>query len=144
MLENLPDRYENPGERGCVYEFIEPKSGEFEGKHVLVVSSNDRAYDKIVSIMMLSARPVGADIVAMKVQGKKLYAHAGLVTYCSRTSLGRKVCKVADKTMVDVDGCLMYNLGIGSDTWLEERARAESYKELYLELLGAVMGKEEN
>ena len=96
--------------RGYIYEFIE-KDGTYKND-VLVVSSEGRSHDKMVSIIMIGDNPSGYDIVPVNYNGKKRYVHRELVTYCWRGKLGKPICKVSDKTMAQIDEGLLRGLGL--------------------------------
>ena len=86
--------YKNSAERGCIYEFIE-KDGTVKNE-VLVVSSNARSMDKMISIIMIGDSPAGHDVVPVEYNGKNRYVHSELVTYTNRARLGNKLCKISD------------------------------------------------
>lgn len=96
--------------RGWVYEFLE-KDGTHKND-VLIVSSDGRAYDKIVSIIMIGDDPSGYDVVPIKYSRITRYVHRELVTYCRRDRLGKSICKISDKTMTDIDLGLVRGLGL--------------------------------
>ena len=96
--------------RGCIYEFIE-KSGEHKND-VLVVSSEGRSHDKLVSIIMIGDDPSGYDVVAINYNGCERYVHRELVTYCHRKRLGKCIAKVDKNTMIDIDLGLTRGLGL--------------------------------
>ena len=96
--------------RGYIFEFIE-KDGSHKND-VLVVSSDGRAYDKLISIIMLGDNPSGYDVVKVKYDGRVRYVHRELVTYCARARLGKCICKVSDKVMADIDAGLARGLGL--------------------------------
>ena len=118
-------------ERGCIYDFIEA-DGTVKNQ-VLVVSSDRRSRDRMVSIMMIGDAGMGYDVVTVNYNGQKRFVHCGLPTYCARNRLGRKVCKVSVKTMEAVDMTLACELGL-----IPERAMV--YKEMYEALLDRVTG----
>lgn len=124
----IEDKYLNPADRGCVYDFIE-KNGTVKNK-VIVVSSNGRAFDKLISVLMLGDSPAGYDVVPVKICGKKYYVHCGMVTYTARAQLGIKLGRVADSVMADIDAQIARNLGIEEEAYM--------YKRLYNELLDKV------
>lgn len=125
------DRTLAVAERGCIYDFIEA-DGTVKNQ-VLVVSSDRRSRDRMVSIMMIGDAGMGYDVVTVNYNGQKRFVHCGLATYCARNRLGRKVCKVSVKTMEAVDMTLACELGL-----IPERAMV--YKEMYEALLDRVTG----
>lgn len=96
--------------RGHIFEFLE-KDGSHKND-VLVVSSEGRAYDKVISIIMIGDNPSGYDVVSIKYNGKTRYVHRELVTYCRRDRLGKCICKVSDKVMDDINLGLIRGLGL--------------------------------
>lgn len=110
LTKNETYREAQVARRGWIYEFIE-KDGSHKND-VLVVSSDGRAYDKIISIIMIGDNPAGYDVVPIKYQGKTRYVHRELVTYCARARLGKNICKLSDKTMDDIDLGLTRGLGL--------------------------------
>lgn len=111
-LNAEPEMYHNApvARRGYIYEFLE-KDGTHKND-VLVVSSEGRAYDRIISIIMLGDNPAGYDVVEIKYNNAKRYAHRELVTYCARARLGKCICKASDKAMNDIDVGLARGLGL--------------------------------
>lgn len=99
-----------PAERGYIYEFIE-KDGTHKND-ILVISSEGRKYDKIISILMLSDNPAGYDVVSVKYNGRKRFVHRELVTYCRRDRLGKKLCKVSDKVIREIEDGIIRGLGL--------------------------------
>lgn len=96
--------------RGYIFEFIE-KDGSHKND-VIVVSSDGRAYDKLISIIMIGDNPSGYDVVKVKYNGRVRYVHRELVTYANRVRLGKCICKVSDKVMADIDAGLARGLGL--------------------------------
>ena len=122
-----------PAERGQIREFIE--KDETIKNCVLVVSSNERKYDKIVSIIMLRAIPTGSDTVRIPSDdGGTYYASCGLVTYVHRSRLGAVKALLTEEKMAEIDERIADNLGIKEDT---------PYKELYENLLEKVVSRYE-
>lgn len=125
------NRYLNPATRGAIYEFLE-KDGTTRN-FVLVVSSQTRATDKIISVLMLGDSPAGYDIVEIPFMGTIRYVHCGMITYCGRTRLGRKMDIVDPETMRKIDTQLAKDLGITiSDDSI--------YKDLYENLIDRLVG----
>ena len=89
--------YKTYAERGCIYEFKE-KDGTIKND-VLVVSSNARSMDKIISIIMVGDNPAGHDIVPVTYDNRERFIHSELVTYTLRSRLGKKICKIPDTSM---------------------------------------------
>lgn len=132
-MEN-ENMYIKPAERGKIYDFIE-SDGTIRNK-VLVVSSNGRALDKMISILMIGDNPAGYDIVPIFLDNKYRYVHCGMVTYAKRCRLGDEVAKVPDYVMEAIDEQICRNLGLDDDLWV--------YKHLYEELLDKVTVIKEN
>ncbi len=106
----MDDRYLNPAERGSIYEFIE-RDGSVKN-HVVVVSSKKRMYDKIISILMLGDSRAGYDVVQVKFNQMTKYVHVGMVTYCGRDRLGKRVGEVGAGKMRDIEYLLHDSLGL--------------------------------
>lgn len=100
--------YKNNAERGYIYEFKE-KDGTIKND-VLVVSSNARSMDKMISIIMIGDNPAGHDIVPVEYNNKKRYIHSELVTYTVRSRLGKKLYKVPDDSMALVTKSMLRGL----------------------------------
>lgn len=118
-------------EYGCIYEWYKE-----EGDNILycvVVSSNVRAMDKIISILFLSpTKGHGADVVPVNIAGEKLFAHADLVTYTKREYIHRKMGKVSKDTMKKITTRILVSLNL-----LERKEIA--YEQLYNEMLEALI-----
>ena len=121
------DKYLSPADRGYIYEFLET-DGTHEGKYCVVVSSQKRAYDKLVSILMINDTRAGYDVVKFGFQGETKYVHAGLITYVRRDRLGRRVTEFPKKAMSSVDLLMANELGL-------DREKALIYKVLYDDLI---------
>ena len=121
------DKYLNPADRGYIYEFLE-SDGTCNDKYCLVVSSQKRAYDNIISILMLGDSRAGLDVVKCNFQGLTKYVHCGLVTYLKRERLGKRVCPFPKKAMDTVDLLMANELGL-------DREKGLIYKSLYEEVL---------
>lgn len=132
MTEIDNARFLEAAERGWIYEFLEADGTT--NKYVLVVSSQKRANDRMISILMLGDSCAGYDVVRVGFEGGNKYLHCGMVTYTARTRLGKKMYKVAKKTMENVDFLIADNLGLN-------REKMAVYKDLYEELLRKVMGE---
>lgn len=125
------DKYLNPADRGYIYEFLE-SDGTCNDKYCLVVSSQKRAYDNIISILMLGDSRAGLDVVKCNFQGLTKYVHCGLVTYLKRERLGKRVGPFPKKSMDTVDLLMANELGL-------DREKGLIYKSLYEEVLRTFM-----
>lgn len=125
------DRMATVAERGCIYDFIE-SDGAVKNQ-VLVVSSKKRSNDRMISIIMIGDSQMGYDVVKVCYNGQRRFVHCGMVTYCSRDRLGRKICSVGNKTMDDIDFLLADQMGLNAE-------KSIFYKEMYENLLDRVMG----
>lgn len=121
------DKYLSPADRGYIYEFLEA-DGAHEGKYCVVVSSQKRAYDKLVSILMINDTRAGYDVVKFSFQGETKYVHAGLITYVRRDRLGKRITEFPKKAMSSVDLLMANELGL-------DREKALIYKVLYDDLI---------
>lgn len=97
-------------DRGSVYEFIERDNTV--KNMVLVVSSQHRCEDNIISILLLGTKYTGYDCVPIVIDNTTYYAHCGLVTYAKRNRLGRHVLDLPDDVMSRVDTNIASNLGL--------------------------------
>lgn len=122
-------RYSNVANRGCVYEFLE-KDGQIKN-YVLVISGQQRATDKLITILMLGDSPAGADVVKIDFKGESKYIHCGMMTYCARVKLGHCVMTLDDYLMNRIDKELAKQLGLVADD--------SHYKELYDNLLDKIV-----
>ena len=125
------EKFLTAADRGYIYEFLEA-DGVCNDKYCLVVSSQKRAYDNIISILMLSDSRAGLDVVKCNFQGKTKYVHCGLVTYLKRERLGTRVCPFPKKAMDTVDLLIANELGLDKEKGL-------IYKSLYEEILRTFM-----
>lgn len=110
--------------RGTIYQFLS-KEGTSD-RNVLVISSNSRSTDKLISILMLGDIENGADTIEV-MEGK--YVHCGLVTYCARGRLGEEVATLPEAIMNEVDKGIMSQLGIDNT----------DYKKLYEDVLNKIV-----
>lgn len=107
--------------RGKIYQFLS-KEGTESDRKVLVISSDNRSTDKLVSILMLGDIESGADTIEV-MEGK--YVHCGLVTYCERRRLGEEFGTLPTPIMEEIDKGIRSQLGMDST----------DYKKLYEDLL---------
>lgn len=124
--------------RGYIYEF-EPKT-EYKNKaYALAVSSDSRAMDNIVSIIILSKnyQIENIEIVNSQFEYGVMYCNCGKITHSERTRLVREVSKVSEKKMEKIDRLIAQNLGLNP---LKTEAENIVYKELYHELLEKMVG----
>jgi len=118
-------------ETGMIYEFIE-KTGEIS-KKVLVIQNDKRSEDNLVSILMLGTKKGLSDTVPIKFEGDTYYVHCGMLTYCRRVALGKRLAKVSDDSIARIKKNVAYQLGLTDDT--------NDYKTLYDELLARITGQ---
>lgn len=115
--------------RGGVYEFYN-NDGGFSGNVVVVVSSDDRAKDRFISILMPGNSPVGADVMPIIVDGTTKYLHCGMISYTSRERLGRKIEQLDADTMKHIERIMSKSLGISDEV---------DYKSLYENLVNKLV-----
>lgn len=125
------EKFLTAADRGYIYEFLEA-DGVCKDKYCLVVSSQKRAYDNIISILMLSDSRAGLDVVRCNFNGQTKYVHCGLVTYLKRERLGKRICPFPKKAMDTVDLLMANELGLDKEKGL-------IYKSLYEEILRTFM-----
>ena len=128
MGDNLDTRL--LAERGFIYKWQNPHSLNEHYNYALVVSSNARSMDNLISILFLSTMRTsghGNDMVPVKVNGEKMCVHADLVTYTKREYLVQKMGPVSEEVMQKVE------LRMASSLDLERRDMM--YEELYNDLV---------
>lgn len=115
-------------ERGYIYEWSNPDNVNAKNNYCVVVSSNDRSLDNLVSILFISTfRNSGKDVIAFKLNGETKCVHADLVTYTARKFLVRKVGKVSKDVMSKIDLRLAQSFGLHREDMI--------YEKLYKDLL---------
>lgn len=121
--------------KGEIFE-MESKNGEV--RYALVVSSDERAEDKLLNVIVMNDRPVGRINVPVVCHGIH-YADCGYVSFTSNERLGNFVRKATDKEIAEVDAGIMKSLGIENvcvaptdDKSLLDELKA--YKEAFAEL----------
>lgn len=126
---------DNAKDRGNIYEFIN-KDGEPNGK-ALVISSQKRCRDNLVSILKLSPVGNGTDAVAIAYnsqEGIYWYVHCGCVSYAYKDKLGKRTGEVSEQKMREIDDRIREQLGLDG---------IASYKDLYEDLLQKVVDRVE-
>ena len=114
--------------RGWIYKF-HSADGEDLRRYALVVSAEDRKYDKVVSIILLSDfRTYQNDEVKVRVNGINYYAHCGNVTFCKRYQLGGKVAVCEPIIMMRIDAKIPGQLGL-------DASERRDFETLYYDLL---------
>ena len=131
MAINLNIEGLQSAESGMIYEFIE-KDGEIKNKF-LVIQNEKRAENNLVSGMMLGTRKGASDTIPIKLDGTMYYVHCGMMTYCKRKFLGKKIGNIQKETMSRIKKSVAFQLGLSDDD--------NNYKEMYEQLLNKVMEK---
>ena len=116
----------NKAVRGRIFHFLE-KDGT-SNKSCLVISSDSRKTDKIVSILMLGTRDSSDANEVMN----GFYVHCGLITYCDRKRLGDPI--------TDIDGNTLYTIEDGINRALGLKDKID-YEAMYNDLLDRVTKK---
>ena len=96
----------NKAVRGRIFHFLE-KDGT-SNKSCLVISSDSRKTDKIVSILMLGTRDSSDAIEVMD----GFYVHCGLITYCDRKRLGDPITDIDGNTLYTIEEGINHALGL--------------------------------
>lgn len=124
--------------RGHVYEF-ETKS-TFVGKaYALVVSSDARATENIINIIILSKTYGGSQCIEVRnsvFEDGTMWINCGKITCTERARMVKDVFQLSAKKMTEVDRALAYGLGINP---VEMEVENKVYKELYNDLLKRVL-----
>ena len=114
--------------RGWIYKFNDTEGNDLK-RYALVVSSEERKYDNVVSIILLSDnRCYQGDEVKIRVNGIDYYAHCGNVTYCKRYQLGTKVGICEPIIMMRIDAKIPGQLGL-------DASERQDFETLYYDLL---------
>lgn len=120
-------------ENGFIYDFIE-KNGTTH-KMALVIQNDKRTEDNLVSILLLGTRKGMSDTIPIKLDGIYYYVHCGMVTYCPRNYLGRRVAQVSTDIINRIRKNIAWQLGLSNDL--------NDYKKLYERLLDKITDKED-
>lgn len=147
----------DPVNRMGVYEFLE-KDGTMKNL-CIVVGADHRKHDRFVSIVMLKdaeEQNGHPDSVGIRLPIGDYWVNCGMVTYCRRDRLGKKLCKVGDGTRKRISKMIGIELGVINaeretvwqikDVSEEERQKeigrlkgeVEHWKSLYNGLLGVI------
>lgn len=105
--------------RGEIYEY---QSAKGEYRTALVVGSNDRANDRVVSVLLLSEDQRGKYSVPV-VCGQMMYTHCDMVSYAFEDRLGNYVRTATEAEMEAVDNMMADALGLSIDSALNEEAK---------------------
>ena len=119
--------------RGYIYRFDDNKNSH--ERYMLVVSSDTRATDKVVSVIMFGDSFLGHDVVKITNEaiGVK-YLHCGMITYTKREFLTEEVGKISAEELKAVEDILCRELSLREDVVTE----LNLYKKLYEDLLNKV------
>lgn len=133
-MEQKRNTIKPAAERGRVYEFYD-NEGKLTQNYALVISSDTRAHDKFVSILMLNDFANGPDVMKVQVKlisGSSLQKciHCGMVSYAARERLGDIVGTVPNETMNQINNLIAKQLGLVIQT---------DYKTLYEDLLDRII-----
>ena len=122
--------------RGHIYEFCDGKNTN--RRYVLVVSSNTRATDKMVSVIMFGDSSLGHDVV--KVTNEEIgvkYLHCGMLTYTKREFLVEDIGTISAEELKQVEFILSRELSIREDVVAELNFYKNAYTDLINKLVGA-------
>lgn len=130
------DVYTLFAKRGYLYLFHD-RNAQWTDKYVVVVSSDNRASDKMVSIIVLGDNRAGVDVVPVNIPnvGTK-YAHCGMITYIQRQKLTEEICELPEATMDKIDEQLLVQLGLQDKHLVAE---CNFYEKAYKDLLKQMM-----
>lgn len=103
--------------KGNIFEFIDVNPAVHDNgfpKFALIVGSDSRCQDNVVSTIMLSTSYAGRDAIPVgEFDGfGTLYAKCGKVTFCRRVQLGEYIKTVNAHTMRQIDEKIVENLGL--------------------------------
>ena len=107
-------------ERGHIYNWRNPnKTDEWNEHFCVVVSSNRRSRDNIVSILFLSTWRgfIGDDVVPIEFGNVKWCVRTDLVTYTPRSYLLEDMGEVSEDAMTKIDMGMLKALGLDSPNW---------------------------
>lgn len=123
--------------RGHIYEFDDGKNPI--KRYVLVISSDTRACDTLVNIIMLGDSPRGHDVVMIDDPNFETvkYLHCGMVTYTRRDYLVKEICTVSPEIMEEIEEKISVEFSILKNV----KEMATFYKTAYNELLEKVIDK---
>lgn len=115
--------------RGHIYRFDDSKNS-YE-RYVLVVSSNTRATDRIVSVIMFGDSFLGHDVV--KITSEEIgvkYLHCGMLTYTKREFLVEEIGQISTEELKAVENTLCHELSIREDVVAELNFYKDAYENL--------------
>ena len=140
-MREMIDNYEVSAERRGIYRFIE-NDGSDKGKLALVISSADRANDRLVSILILKQKSSpGLDVIGVTIpEMGDYFMHCGLVTYCKRINLGEMVHKLSKPGMKRINRQIEMELGLSNRSRNGVMDDDVNYEKLYKDLLQTVKG----
>lgn len=123
--------------RGHLFEFDDGKNPV--KRYVVVVSSDSRCTDKLVSVIMLGDSNKGRDVVKITNPNfdSDKYVHCGMITYTKRDYLVKDVGVVSLETMQEIDKVISREFAIMEDI----STRASFYETAYNELLDRCVDK---
>lgn len=127
--------------KGHIYKF---DNGHIDGfRYVLVVGSEHRAADKMVSILMLGDTGIGHDVVKLSVPEHKIpfFVHCGMVTYTRREFLLEEVCEIPEEKMNKIERIMANELDLLAGVVEKARFYENAYNEV-LDKLVEVSNKE--
>lgn len=96
--------------RGQIYEFVD-KDGS-RNKKALIVSDNDRAESKTLSILTSKSYRDGISMQRVKMRKEPVYFNCNMITYCNADQLGDLIGAVDTKVMDQIDRKLIRAIGL--------------------------------
>lgn len=122
--------------RGYIYKWREGMPDE---RNVLVIGSNIRGNERLISVLMFGDSPAGKDVVRIEndLLGDNCYLHCGMVTYVNRLEMAENPFgKINSKKAAQIDRQLCIRFGITNEDVLAE---LRFYKRKFNELIEQVI-----
>ena len=116
--------------RGFIYEF-DDKKNDYK-RYVLVVSNNNRASDRMVSVIMFGDSTLGHDVVKVEHEGigGVKYLHCGMLTYTKREYLVNEIGAISPEEMYNVEHTICQELSLRETVVAEMKFYKKSYEDL--------------
>lgn len=144
--------------RGEIFEY---NANGYEGRKALIVSANFRSEGRFISVIVLQDEIKGENMVPIVCRGQ-MYADCGMVSFTTNERLGNYIRTASEREMQQIDEGICKCLGLEQKTitktvekvvevptlvqdenitaaFMQAKAEANVYKDLYEKLLAKVM-----